>query len=264
MKARSVMRGTSPVLRIRHFGTEDIPTQAKWGPGARNVYIFHYVLKGKGYFNGNLVEKNQGFLIRANEFVEYHFDESEPWQYFWVIFEGDSCEEICQKYIKADENGIFLFSFADELCALCARLFASSFSLSQTEALAVFFHLLSLHEERTLRRGNHYVSDAKNYMRLHIHQPITIEQVAMALGISDRYLYNLFIKHEGTSPKEYLSVVRLENAKALLSGSAYTVTEIAAAIGFPDVMTFSRFFAKREGISPSAYRKLTREKKQEK
>ncbi len=255
MKARSVRQDGQERLCVRQFGMEEIGTRAKWGPGTRNVYIFHYVLRGKGYFNHIPVKKNEGFLIRANELTEYHFEKTDPWQYFWVIFEGSLAEDICQKYIETDSHGIFSYPFADSLTEIMAKLFASSESLSQAEGLSAFFYLLSLHEETHRHGTNHHVSDAKNYMYLHMHQPVSVTDVAAALGISDRYLYNLFVKHEGVSPKRYLSELRLTNAKTLLKNSQYSVTEIAASVGFSDVLTFSRFFSKFVGISPTTYRK---------
>lgn len=256
MRLISVQGSDQTSLCVRQFGMEENGTDAKWGPGMRKtVYIFHYVLTGKGYFNGVPLEKNQGFLIRANELLEYHYDPDDPWQYFWVMWEGDLAEEICQKYIRTDQNGIFCYDFIEPLMEMITKLFLSSKSLSHTEALAAFFYLLSLHEEKTEHHSNQYVSDAKYYMYLHIHQPISIVEVAASLGISDRYLYNLFVKHEGISPKKYLNEIRLQNAKALLKSTQHTVTEIAATVGFPDVLAFSRFFSKFTGISPTAYRK---------
>lgn len=255
MKIRSIQSGDQKWLHIRHFGMEEIAKNAKWGPCARDVYILHYVLTGKGYFNCAPVEANQGFLIRQNELAEYHYDESEPWQYFWVIFEGSLAAEICQKYINVDDNGIFRYPFGDQLTQIMMQLFSSSEYLSQAEGLSVFFHLLSLHEQKTSRNDNHYVSDAKNYMYMNIHQPLSVADVAMELGISDRYLYNLFIRYEGIAPKKYMNALRVQNAKALLKNSRYTVTEIAAAVGFYDVLPFSRFFSKFVGMSPSAYRR---------
>ena len=83
--------------------------------------------------------------------------------------------------------------------------------------------------------------------------------VADALGISDRYLYNLFIRHEGISPKQYINDLRIRSAKALLRDTEYSVTEIGESVGFGDVLTFSRFFSKFAGISPTAYRRTVAE-----
>ena len=255
MRARSIQQDEQTILCVRQFGMEENGKDARWGPGIRKtVYIFHYVLKGKGYFNGVPVEKDQGFLIRPNELLEYHYDPDDPWQYFWVMWEGDLAEEICQKYILSDRNGIFHYDFSEQLMEMIAKLFSSPKPLSHTEALSAFFYLMSLHEEKTERCSNQYVSDAKYYMYLHIHQPISIVEVAATLGISDRYLYNLFVKHEGISPKQYLNEIRLQNAKTLLKSTRHTVTEIATTVGFSDVLTFSRFFSRLAGISPTAYR----------
>ena len=255
MRLKSIQQSDQTHLCIRQFGMEENGKDARWGPGIRKtVYIFHYVLTGKGFFNGVPLEKNQGFLIRAGELLEYHYDPDDPWQYFWVMWEGDLADDICQKYIQTDEHGIFRYDFTEQLMEMITKLFFSPRPLSHAEGLSAFFYFLSLHEEKTEHKSNQYVSDAKYYMYLHIHQPISVVEVAAALGISDRYLYNLFIKHEGISPKKYLNEIRLQNAKALLKSTRHSVTEIAASVGFSDVLAFSRFFSRFTGVSPTVYR----------
>ena len=145
-------------LRIREFGIEEIGTRAKYGPIVRNVYILHYVLHGKGYFNDKAVHKGQGFLIRAGQNAKYFYDKDDPWQYFWVIFDGTKAEEICQKYIHSDDNGIFDFDFIDKLHLLAKPLFYSNKSLSASEGYAEFFKLLSFHERKICREDNQYVN----------------------------------------------------------------------------------------------------------
>lgn len=253
---RMVELSESCELRVREFGTEEIGTKAKYGPIVRNVFILHYVIHGKGYFNDNEVRKGQGFLIRAGQNAKYFYDKDDPWQYFWMVFDGTKAEEICQKYINDNENGIFHFNFANKLRILSKSLFTASKSLSAAEGYSEFFKVLSFHERKICRENNQYGNDAKNYMYHRLHLPLSITDVARFLGISDRCLYNLFIKHEGTSPKQYLNELRLERAKSMLIDSCYTITEIGTAVGFSDVLTFSRFFSKHIKSSPSAYRKI--------
>lgn len=259
MLTRFVRKGQNEDIAVKSIGTENVRNEAKWGPGIRNVYILHYVLTGKGYFNGTPVKKDQGFLIKANEIAHYHFDESDPWQYFWIIFSGNQAEQICKKFIPADKNGIFDYGFSEEICDVIPKLLSKRDFMLESEGLAFFYYILSLHERKNSKAEanseNNYVKNAKNYMHFSIHQPISISKIAQNLGISDRYLYNLFIKHEGIAPKKYMNNLRITNAKALLESKKYTMTEISEALGFSDVMTFSSFFSKHVGISPSEYKK---------
>ena len=67
MLLRLAKKGLNDEIQIKVVGTENVRSEAKWGPGVRDVYIIHYVLTGKGYFNGKPVKKDQGFFIKAND-----------------------------------------------------------------------------------------------------------------------------------------------------------------------------------------------------
>ena len=59
----------------------------------------------------------------------------------------------------------------------------------------------------------------------------------------------------GVSTKEYLTRYRLSRACELLRHAPLSVDEIAAEVGYPDALTFSRLFKKHIGVSPAKYRK---------
>ena len=101
---------------------------------------------------------------------------------------------------------------------------------------------------------NSYVDSAKEFIRLNFYRNVSVKEVADHVGLSDRYLYNLFIKHIGKSPKEYLTELKIEKAKRLLITSNYSVSEIAVSCGFGDVLSFSKYFSKKVGVSPTAYK----------
>lgn len=245
---------TEDDLQILQLGYEPVGKKAKWGPGRRNFYILHYVLDGKGYYNGIPVEHGQGFLLMPMMPVEYHPDPEDPWNYFWICFDGATGEKICQEHIHTDENGIFSYDFRSVITQKISELSEREQNLGQMYALSVFYSILSNHEKHQPRK-NRYVDEAVSFINMNFHRPLTVEEIAQTCGIDDRYLYNLFVKHLGISPKQYLNKLRLDNAKQLLTGSDCTVTEVAFSVGFDDVLAFSRFFAKHTGQSPSAYRK---------
>ena len=71
-------------------------------------------------------------------------------------------------------------------------------------------------------------------------------------GISGAYFRKIFFSNFGTNPKDYISKKRLSHAKAILdSGNYYTISEVAASVGYSDPLYFSRAFRKKYGISPS-------------
>ena len=81
------------------------PTETRFGPSVRNSYIIHYVLSGKGYFNGNPVKKGQGFLITHNMKEHYYPDSDDPWNFLWVI--SDDKKAQLDTYKVASDDGIY-------------------------------------------------------------------------------------------------------------------------------------------------------------
>jgi len=75
------------------------------------------------------------------------------------------------------------------------------------------------------------------------------------LGISDRYLRQLFDKHLGISPKAYALFKQSEFAKNLLHQTSLPITEIALASGFNSVRRFNDCFKKQLSLTPSQVRK---------
>ena len=120
----------------------------------------------------------------------------------------------------------------------------------------MFTWLLSRHEQKKEpKHTNKYVHAAKDIMKENLHRETSIKEIAERLFINDRYLYNLFIRHEGISPKAYLNKLKLQKACSLLQSGGYSISDVAKNVGFNDVLVFSRFFSKHMHLSPSAYRK---------
>ncbi len=246
-------------LHISEFGFAESKSDTFWGSGYRNQYIVHYVLSGKGYFNGYPVKKGQGFIIEPLSNAEYHYDNAEPWKYFWFITTGALAQSICKNHIFSDKNGIFDFEFIPKITGIVNNYFENNAPdikiISEEEALSLFFMIMSFHRSNYSPPKNNYVEKAKRYIELNFHRQIKIKEIAEHLNIADRYLYNLFIMTEGVSPKQYLNNIRLEFAKKLLLNTASSITDIAESVGYSDVLSFSKFFSEHINISPSQFRK---------
>jgi len=83
----------------------------------------------------------------------------------------------------------------------------------------------------------------------------TLEKLATRLGISDRYLRDLFQQNLGTSPKKYAIYHQCLFAKQLLHETDLAITEIAYAAGFSSVRRFNEAVKQQLGLAPREIRK---------
>ncbi|MBE7464043.1 MAG: helix-turn-helix transcriptional regulator [Planctomycetes bacterium] len=85
-------------------------------------------------------------------------------------------------------------------------------------------------------------------------EPLAVEELAAAAGVSAPHLTRLFRRLTGRSPMQYLNDVRIQRACTRLAESDESITSIAGAVGWPDPNLFARRFRQALGVSPRAYR----------
>ncbi|MEZ8194307.1 DNA-3-methyladenine glycosylase 2 family protein [Vibrio cortegadensis] len=88
-------------------------------------------------------------------------------------------------------------------------------------------------------------------------QTQSLAELAKRLGISDRYLRQLFDKHLGMSPKQYAQYHQLMFAKQLLHTSSMSIGDVSFACGFNSIRRFNDAFKKYLKLTPSQMRKNT-------
>jgi AraC-like DNA-binding protein len=124
--------------------------------------------------------------------------------------------------------------------------------------LAIFAqHLSMLSNQVVVRRENSeppVITRAKEYIREHQAEELSLGQVAKAVNTSTFYFCKMFKKVTGINFTDYLSRVRIENSKNLLLNPNLRVSEIAFQVGFQSLTHFNRVFKKILGQSPTEYR----------
>lgn len=98
-----------------------------------------------------------------------------------------------------------------------------------------------------------------SYINAHYTEPLTINMLADLCNISPTYFISAFKKAIGVSPHQYLSRLRLSNARHLLETTNYSVQEIALMCGFQKPNTFTSLFKSTHGLTPQQYRKAQAE-----
>ncbi|GIP15613.1 hypothetical protein J40TS1_12550 [Paenibacillus montaniterrae] len=98
----------------------------------------------------------------------------------------------------------------------------------------------------------------KSMLDEHFASDTKITKLAQQSGFSPVYLRRCFSARYGCSPKEYLENLRNEHALLRLKHTGDPISQIAIDCGHSDVYQFSKMFKKRNGISPTEYRKLAK------
>ena len=94
----------------------------------------------------------------------------------------------------------------------------------------------------------------ERYLRAHFAEHISIQMLGTVFGYVPSYVSLLFRKAYGVSPADYLTRIRLDEAKRLMQRSPdMLIREIAESVGFKSQHHFSRVFKKNEGVWPTKY-----------
>jgi AraC-like DNA-binding protein len=84
---------------------------------------------------------------------------------------------------------------------------------------------------------------------------LSIEMLAEEIGISTAYMCRIYKQYTGNTINDTLLDKRMEHARALLTDSSFSVSEIAEKVGFSGSTYFYRVFKKLNGVTPNEYRR---------
>jgi len=101
-------------------------------------------------------------------------------------------------------------------------------------------------------QDNKLIAIAK-YLNEHLDQAYTIAEIAQKFGLSTRSLSRLFKEKMGMNYIRFLRSIRMAKAMELMAEDRYSLLEIAIAVGYTDLSSFSNIFQRVTGIRPSIY-----------
>lgn len=93
-----------------------------------------------------------------------------------------------------------------------------------------------------------------NYIQNHLHEKFSVEELAVATGLTSHYFSKLFKKETGISVSDYIRKEKLEAAKNLLKYSEYSYLEIANYLSFSSQSHFIQVFKNQTGLTPKEFR----------
>ncbi|MDL2324440.1 AraC family transcriptional regulator [Ruminococcaceae bacterium OttesenSCG-928-A16] len=255
-------------LSIYNCGLQSCSAGYTWGPGVRDHYLIHLVTAGKGSYsvNNTVFAPKAGdlFFAKPNQLISYTADTEEPWEYYWVGYNGSNAARLAQSLPFSDENPVHQCQKATRARDLLHKIFLSRGPHVQDETRMVgylyLFAALLMQESKDAGKqppatGAAYVVGAIKYIQFNYSRDIGVDDIASAVGVSRSHLYRVFMANLAQSPIDYLTNFRIGEACKLLETSTLSVAEIAYSVGFFDQFYFSRVFKKMKGVPPSKYGK---------
>lgn len=103
-------------------------------------------------------------------------------------------------------------------------------------------------------KNNDIIKKAMLYISEKFNTPLSLEEVATHVHLHPSYFSTIFKNVTGSSFKEYLNKIRIEESKLLLLNTDFSIIDIAIAVGFEDQSYFSKVFKKFTGTTPKQFR----------
>jgi AraC-like DNA-binding protein len=253
-------------LAVYNTGYQKCAGNHTWGPATRDHYLIHYVSSGKGVFNfgGHTYSLTTGdmFLIFPGKTSFYTADSAEPWEYYWVGFNGTDAKRLVRLSGFSIENPILKLPQVSQVKPLLLNIYNGRGNTPEAEAemtgyLYLFLsRLIKNHERNRDSFGmRDYLAKALRFIQYNYADEIGVSDIADYVGISRSQLYRAFISFFNISPNDFLQKYRLNQACSLLRDRSLTIAEVAGSVGYKDPLYFSRVFKKHKGTTPTQYQK---------
>lgn len=265
-------------LAVYQYGHHKCPSSHFYGPSKRAYYLFHFIVRGKGVYKYGekefALEQGMGFLIRPGEETFYQADQTDPWEYYFVAFNGTIAANIVEEI--AWKDGCIFCAEDEEAVKRCMKNICREKNVyvwSEFKVLGELYVLLAeLMRQRSSQNelgGNEKTKSELErviaYIKENAASPeCNVEKIAEHINMHRASLYRLFKKKFGISVKEYLQNYRLDQAAALLQSTDLAAKQIAVEVGIPDYPHFCKCFKEHNGYSPLEYRKRFKKKQKNK
>jgi AraC-like DNA-binding protein len=100
------------------------------------------------------------------------------------------------------------------------------------------------------------VERAIRHMKLHLADPLDLDEIAEIAAVSKFHLVRVFDEITGTTPHHFLACLRIQRAKELLLDGESSITDVCMEVGYSSLGSFSKTFTALVGFSPQYFRSM--------
>ena len=264
---------TNPVTRLLHVTHIGYYPEAKYHFRERqngaNQHILIYCESGKGWIihNGEkkIIERNQVYILPANETHSYGADNHDPWSIYWIHFKGENSNLFFSIIGKKTDTGGSYSSRPRDRTVLFEEMYQNlemgysrenlefvsyclSYFLASIKYVTQFCEIKNVKEMDVVQKSIHF-------MKNNLEENIELNTIAKHVGYSPTHFGNLFQKKTSYTPMGYYNQLKIQRACSYLQFSDLKIKEIAFRLGYYDPFHFSKSFKKETCLTPKEYRK---------
>ena len=192
-----------------------------------------------------------------------YFSENTKWEFIWLHINGSAVPTFFELLYPNGLCAVNTIEDISEPAAEIMRRIRKSDILSIAEVSAIvhmIFNTLiksSIESERMRNEGRYYdfVKHAADFIHNHYSEPLSIDEMISDIPMSKYHFIRTFKRIMGTTPYNYLTNYRINNAKIMLRTTDMPVSEIAERCGFLDTSNFIAQFRKHTQQKPHQYRR---------
>lgn len=253
-------------LIVKMLGYEECDADKRIRAHTFEGNTLHFIIDGKGYFDGIHLGRQDGFMVKRDCMSEYYPDRTNPWTYVWINFDGEVSKKILDMAGLTEDKCTFSVSDNGKIVEIIRRALDYDYSggdvLMQLNSflLEIFSCLFAdipdtFFSEESDSVMEERVKNGINFINKHFREKNCIAMLAEEEKVDRHYLARLFKMYSDNSPQAHVIRIRIEEAKRLLRMTTMPISDVANAVGYDDAMQFSKIFRKHTGVSPSEYRK---------
>lgn len=235
-----------------------------------NGYMWHQILySAEG--SGTLEYDGKSAAIRPGDYFflpkdhpHSYYPDEEIWDVRWTAFDGSIAGEILSRFCMTQPVVITPYDGA-----ALEKLFDKMVLSQQKDILycdhtcsgLIYDYIIEFHRfmdanaDSTRSRNISMLLPVLKMMHDDFRSDMSMTQLSEMIGITPQHFCRVFRATMNVRPNEYLTRIRLGEAKRLLAEKDISVSEVAEMSGFRDAGYFSTVFRKYEGISPAQFKK---------
>ncbi len=234
-------------------------------PHSHHFTELFYVLNGKGVFVINdktfEIQKDDFIIVNANVMHNEASSSEDPLHYIvmgtdelefqinsgknYCIYNFATYSKLLRFYIKSILSE--MKTKDEHFEYICQNLFQNLVYQTQRWTKIQF-------QDTPSQKTNKECRFIEQYLNEHFREDISLQSLSEIVHFSKYYLAHAFKEYKGISPINYLTQVRINEAKHLLETTDFSVAKIADFTGFSSQSYFSQIFHKETGMTPNKYR----------
>ena len=252
---------------FRRSGFMACKPRHSFGPIVHDCFLFHIILSGSGVFEQDgkkyTLHTGQGFLIWPGKMAYYEADAHDPWKYAWLGFRGADALRLVGAMGLNESQPVWELNSDEQLQRSYQRILrdipkCTDLASGRLIIAGDMLNFLSWAGEASARTSTvsmQYCDQAIAYIRSHLTDKVTVEQLAAFVGLSRSQLFRAFKEVYGKSPREMLAIVRTEQAQYMLLNTSLPLEQVALSCGYANESHFCVSFKRESGLSPMEFRK---------